>query len=187
MQLGFIGAGNMASALARGIGEPVLVSDPDSDRAAALARAVGGEALGSNAEVAERADVVVLCHKPKQLDEVADEVGATAKAVVSILARTTQAEVREAYPATPVFRVEPNTPVELRRGVLAFAASDAGGDAVAGSTACSPVPSLRTRPSSVSRFTTRYRPVESTPSRWPISRTVIPGFSPTSRSTSSWR
>jgi pyrroline-5-carboxylate reductase len=32
--------------------------------------------------------------------------------------------VRAAYPETPVFRVEPNTPVEVRRGVLAFAVPD---------------------------------------------------------------
>ena len=67
MQLGLIGAGNMASALARGIGEPVLVADLDREKAERLAEATGGEALGSNAEVAERADVVLLCHKPKQL------------------------------------------------------------------------------------------------------------------------
>ena len=33
--------------------------------------------------------------------------------------------MQAAYPRATVFRVEPNTPVELRRGVLAFAASDA--------------------------------------------------------------
>ena len=71
MRLGLIGAGNMASALARGIGEPVLVYDVDQAKASALAEALGGEAVGSNAELAERADVLVLCHKPKQLDEVA--------------------------------------------------------------------------------------------------------------------
>ena len=64
MKLGFIGAGNMASALARGIGEPILVADIDASKAQALAAELGGEALGSNTEVAERADAVVLCHKP---------------------------------------------------------------------------------------------------------------------------
>ena len=91
MQLGFIGAGNMASALARGWGEPVLCTDSGSGRAAALARELGGEALASNRELAERADVVVLAHKPAQLDAVAAEIAGVAKAVVSILARTPQA------------------------------------------------------------------------------------------------
>ena len=90
-----------------------------------LAALVGGEAVGSNRELAERADIVVLAHKPAQLAAVAEEIGGAAKLVVSILARTTQAELRAAYPDTPVFRVEPNTPVEVNRGVLAFAIPDA--------------------------------------------------------------
>ena len=88
MRIGLIGAGNMASALARGIGEPVLVADVDVAKAEALAVELGGEAVASNAELAERAEVVVLCHKPKQLAEVADQVAGRAKVVVSILAAT---------------------------------------------------------------------------------------------------
>src|SRR4051795_12386425 len=128
MQVGFIGSGNMASALARGWGDPVLCTDSGSGRAAELAAEQGGEALASNRELAERADLVILAHKPAQLDAVASEAAA-AKAVVSLLARTTQAQLREAYPGTPVFRVEPNTPVEVGQGVLAFAVPDAPVDA----------------------------------------------------------
>ncbi|HEY1276150.1 MAG TPA: pyrroline-5-carboxylate reductase [Thermoleophilaceae bacterium] len=120
MELGFIGAGNMASALARGIGEPVLVSDIDPERAGALAEALGGEALGSNAEVAARADAVVLCHKPKQLEEVAAGVAGAAKVIVSILAATTTAQIESAYPGVPIYRFIPNMPVEVRRGVLCY-------------------------------------------------------------------
>ena len=64
----------MARALARGWGRPVLCSDALPDRADALATETGGEALASNAELAERADLVVLCHKPGQLEAVAAEV-----------------------------------------------------------------------------------------------------------------
>ena len=42
MRIGFIGAGNMASALARGLGEPVVCSDVDAARAQALAAELGG-------------------------------------------------------------------------------------------------------------------------------------------------
>jgi pyrroline-5-carboxylate reductase len=121
MQVGFIGAGNMARALARGWGDPVLCTDSGSGRAKALAAELGGEAVGSNKELAERADLVILAHKPAQLAEVAWEAAGAAKAVVSLLASTTQADVRSAYPGVPVFRLEPNTPVEVGRGVLAFA------------------------------------------------------------------
>ena len=98
MKLGLIGAGNMASALARGIGEPVLVYDVDEAKARALAEELGGEAVGSNAELAERADALLLCHKPKQLDEVAREVEGRASAVVSILAATSTEKISAAYP-----------------------------------------------------------------------------------------
>ena len=129
MQVGLIGAGNMASALARGWGEPVLCTDSGSGRAQALAAELGGEALASNRELAERADVVVLAHKPAQLSAVAGEIAGAAKAVVSVLARTSLEDLRAAYPGTPVARIEPNTPAELRQGVslLAQGSDDNGG------------------------------------------------------------
>jgi pyrroline-5-carboxylate reductase len=118
VKLGLIGAGNMASALARGIGEPVLVHDVDAAKAEALAAELGGEALG--VEVAELADVVVLCHKPAQLADVAEQLGGKARAIVSILAATTTAQVEEAYPGVPVYRFIPNIPAEVRKGVLCY-------------------------------------------------------------------
>jgi pyrroline-5-carboxylate reductase len=121
MRLGLIGAGNMATALARGLGEPVLVSDVDHARAAALAEEIGGEAPGSNAYVADQADVVVLCHKPAQLAEVAAEIRDRARAIVSILGGTKLADIEAAYPGLPVYRFMPNIPVEVGDGVLCYA------------------------------------------------------------------
>lgn len=116
MQIGLIGAGNMGSAMARGWGRPVLASDNGSGRARALVDELGGEVL-ANAEIAARADVVVLAHKPAQLEAVAAEVGEAAH-VLSVLGRTSLAAVRVAYPGARVTRVEPNTPVALRQGTL---------------------------------------------------------------------
>ena len=120
MKLGLIGAGNMASALARGIGEPVIVHDLDEAKASALADELGGEAVGSNADVAERSDVLVLCHKPKQLEEVASEVDGRAKVVVSILAATSTASIAAAYPGASIYRFIPNIPAEVKRGVFCY-------------------------------------------------------------------
>jgi pyrroline-5-carboxylate reductase len=128
MQVGFIGAGNMARALARGWGDPVLCTDSGSGRARQLADELGGEAVKNNRELAERADLVILAHKPAQLAEVAWEAAGAAKAVVSVLASTTQADVRSAYPGIPVFRIEPNTAAAIGRGVHVFAAPDAQTD-----------------------------------------------------------
>jgi pyrroline-5-carboxylate reductase len=120
VRLGLIGAGNMASALARGIGEPLLVADVDEAKARALAEELGGEAVGSNAELAERADAIVLCHKPKQLDEVAEQAAGHGAPVISILAATPTAELERAYPDVPVYRFIPNIPAEVRQGVLCY-------------------------------------------------------------------
>ena len=114
----------MARGLALGWREPVLCTDIDADRARALADEVGGEALASNAEVARRADLVVLCHKPAQLESVALEVAPHAKAVVSILGGTPLHAVKAAYPDRPVYRILPSTPVEVRQGAVILAADD---------------------------------------------------------------
>jgi len=119
MPVGFIGAGNMARALARGLGEPVLASDGGSGRAAALVGELGGEAL-DNAAVAERADLVVLACKPYQLDAVAPALQG-ARRVISLLGATPLAAVRSALPDAQVAKAMPNTPVEVRRGVTVLA------------------------------------------------------------------
>jgi pyrroline-5-carboxylate reductase len=119
--VGLIGSGNMARALALGWGEPVLCTDAVREKAEALAADTGGEALAGNGELADRADVVVLCHKPAQLEEVAEQVGGRAKAVISILGATPLPRVKKAYEGTPVVRMLPSTPVEVRQGVTVHA------------------------------------------------------------------
>ena len=124
MKLGFIGAGNMASALARGIGEPVFVTDVVPGKAEALVEAVGGEVLETPAYVADAADAVVLAHKPGQLDEVAAEIRDRVQKVVSILGAVPTTTIEAAYPGAAVHRFLPNIPVELRQGVLCYAARE---------------------------------------------------------------
>lgn len=135
MKIGLIGAGNMAGALARGWSEPrnerapsLVVADVDQERAQALAEAIGGSVASSNAELAEHADVVILCHKPPQLEEVADEIRDHARAIVSILGGVPVAAVEAAYPDKPVYRFMPNQPAEVRRGVSCYVAGSRAAD-----------------------------------------------------------
>jgi pyrroline-5-carboxylate reductase len=114
----------MARALARGWADPVLCCDAGSGRARALADELGGEALDSAAAVAGRADLVVLCHKPAALRAVAAEIGGRASAVASVLGGTPISALQLAYPSAAVFRLMPNTPVEVRRGVICYAPAD---------------------------------------------------------------
>jgi pyrroline-5-carboxylate reductase len=120
MVVGLIGAGNMARALARGWGDPVLCSDGGSGRARELAEELGGEAFDSNVEVARRADLVVLCHKPYQLEQVALEIAGETKAVASVLGGTLSQMLQNDFPGVPVFKLMPNTPVEVRQGVTIY-------------------------------------------------------------------
>jgi pyrroline-5-carboxylate reductase len=124
--IGVVGSGNMARALVLGWGEPALCTDVVADRARALAEAVGGEALAGNGELADRSEIVVLCHKPAQLETVAQEIGGRAQAVVSILGGTPLARLQAAYPDTPVVRMLPSTPVEVCQGVSIHAADPDG-------------------------------------------------------------
>jgi pyrroline-5-carboxylate reductase len=118
MKIGLIGAGNMARAMARGWGRPVVCFDPLTERAQALAAETGGEALASGAAVAAAADLVVLCHKPAQLTAVAAEVAPGARAVASILAATPLSALKQAYPGKPAYRLLPSLPVEVRQGAV---------------------------------------------------------------------
>jgi pyrroline-5-carboxylate reductase len=121
MRLGLIGAGNMATALARGWGDPVLVHDAHRPRAEALVAELGGEVVDSNAELADRCDAVLLAHKPNGLERVAAEIGGRANGVISILGGVPLAALRAAYGATPVVRMIPSVPVEVRKGVTCLA------------------------------------------------------------------
>jgi pyrroline-5-carboxylate reductase len=120
MRVGLIGSGNMARAMARGWGDPVLCSDSGSGRAQALADELGGRAA-SNAEVAAEADLVILCHKPYQLGPVAQEIAGSVTAVVSVLGGVPTGRLQAVYRDAQVFRMIPNTPVEVRRGVSVYA------------------------------------------------------------------
>jgi pyrroline-5-carboxylate reductase len=115
----------MAAAMARGWAgefESMLFSDSGSGRARVLAEELGGEAV-SSAEIARRADLVVLAVKPNRLGEVAPELEG-AKEIVSVLAITTVAQLQAALPAAEhVLRVMPNVGVEVRKGVLCAAGS----------------------------------------------------------------
>ncbi len=125
----------MASALARGWGDPVLCTDAVPGKAEALVQELGGEVAASNAKLAERADAIVLCHKPDQLGAVAAQVDGHEDgiAVVSILAGVTLDALRAAYPrAKGVVRLMPNVAVEIGRGVICLAAESDASDDVRG-------------------------------------------------------
>ena len=69
----------------------MLCSDSGSGRAQALADELGGRAA-SNLEVAAESDLLILCHKPYQLLEVAREISGAVKASSRLAAQQVRHE-----------------------------------------------------------------------------------------------
>jgi pyrroline-5-carboxylate reductase len=132
MRLGFVGAGNMAAAMARGWAgaqdgpEAMAFLDVDREKAEALAEEVGGSVAQDAAELVAESDLAALAVKPAILEEVASELApAGPPALLSMLAATPLDRIEGAFPGVPAIRVMPNQPVEVRRGVLCYSR---GGD-----------------------------------------------------------
>jgi pyrroline-5-carboxylate reductase len=128
IRIGLIGAGRMATALARGFIEAGILkadqmraSDPVPEARDAFERAVPGVQVGTdNAAVVKVADVVLLAVKPQQMDGVLagmqDAIPQNAL-VVSIAAGITIERLARALPSGQrIVRVMPNTPCLIGRG-----------------------------------------------------------------------
>lgn len=128
----FIGAGNMAGALIRGLigtgsvsASQVIAADPDDDRTSALAGEIGARVTRDNAEAVRGASVVVLATKPQVFAQVLPEVAAALPAdalVISIAAGISTEVIENAFPTgARVVRAMPNTPALVGAGATAIA------------------------------------------------------------------
>lgn len=129
--IGFIGAGNMAEALIRGLvrgghvpAERVTASAPRQERLDELAQRYGIAATKDNRAVARSCNLVVLSVKPQIMDKVLHEVGDQLRPgtlVVSIAAGV-DTEAIEALVAdgVRVVRAMPNTPALVGAGATAI-------------------------------------------------------------------
>jgi len=132
LKIGFLGAGKMATALARGFVNAELVfpreimaSDPYETARKHFSDEVGAPVTAANTEVADFAPVLILATKPDQVAAVLAEIHPryTAKhLLISIAAGVTLAKLEQALPAgARVIRVMPNTPALIGAGASAFA------------------------------------------------------------------
>lgn len=121
LRVGFIGAGKMATALARGLcqkgctrSENILASDVSSAARESFTAQSGGRAVESNAEVAHASRIVVLAVKPQQFRSVLTglrEVIGPQHLVVSIAAGIPLATMTAILgESRRLVRVMPNTP-----------------------------------------------------------------------------
>jgi len=130
--IGFLGAGKMASALAKGLvgadvafPKEIIASDPYDIARKNFAAELGSKTTVSNVEVAEFANVLILATKPDQVPAALSEIrrAFTEKhLLISIAAGVTIAKLEGALPSgARVIRVMPNTPALVGAGASAFA------------------------------------------------------------------
>src|SRR5262245_56666811 len=130
--IGFIGAGQMARALARGLihaklvpGDRIVACDPSSEAGKAFAGSAPGAALVStNADVVRRADLIFLAVKPKHVQAALSDLGARLprdKLLIRIAAGIRLETLCDAVKSDRVIRVMPNTPALIGTGASAYA------------------------------------------------------------------
>ena len=144
-ELGIIGAGNMAEAIARGVirstllrPDQIIAADVSAERRAIFESQLQVRAVEGNAEVARQSQVLVLSVKPQQME---DALAAMKEAitpdvlVISIAAGISSAYIEERLDAARpwrVIRTMPNTPMLVGEGMVALARGrHATGDDVA--------------------------------------------------------
>ena len=128
MKVGFIGAGNMGSALAQGISQvsetKLYIFDKTTKKADALALSIGGKSANLK-KIASTCDFVFLAVKPNVIAEVAGEIGkfiSSDTVIVSMAAGIKISKIAEALQKdVPIIRIMPNTPVAVGEGLTAYA------------------------------------------------------------------
>jgi pyrroline-5-carboxylate reductase len=133
-KIGFIGGGNMASSLIKGLiasghaQNQLWVSDSNQETLHFLAENLNVNVSDNNADVVNEVDVVVLAVKPQVLREVAEQIANITRnrklLVVSIAAGISQDSLAEWLGAgVAVVRCMPNTPALVRTGATALHAN----------------------------------------------------------------
>jgi pyrroline-5-carboxylate reductase len=127
----FLGAGNMAEALAKGLiasglcaAGRIRVTDVSAERLEHFRKEYDIEGVASNTKAVEGADVVVLCIKPQVMNELLAEIAPSLDrrtVVVSIAAGVTTSRMEAALgEGAKVVRVMPNTPALVRMAATAL-------------------------------------------------------------------
>ena len=130
-KIGFIGAGRMATALAKGLihtgicrAYDIMASDVSPAQLEAFAEATGANICENNADVARDAEVVVLAVKPGHVAEALESIKDVLKdaLLISIAAGVPISKLEAGLKSgAKVIRVMPNTPALVGCGAAAFA------------------------------------------------------------------
>lgn len=132
LTIGFLGAGKMGTALAKGFvnaglvaANQIIASDPIENARAAFKKEVGAKLAASNVEVVKFARVLVLAVKPDQVGAVLSEVRKNftrEHLLISICAGVPISKLEAGLPnEARVIRVMPNTPALVGSSATAYA------------------------------------------------------------------
>jgi len=134
-KIGFIGTGNMSSALIKAAAAAGTIdfyfSNRTKEKAEKLAEIYGGEVC-SNVKTAKESELLFLGVKPQMLSEVMNEIRPVLEqrsdrfVLVSMLAGTSIEKLQNfvsVSPKIPVIRIMPNTPVSIGEGILLYTAT----------------------------------------------------------------
>lgn len=133
-KIGFIGGGNMATSLIKGLidsghsAQHIWVADVDADKLRTLAENMEVNTTTSNEEVVRKSEIIVLAVKPQILNSVAkgiaDLVQQRQPVIVSIAAGVNQASLAQWLGRnTAIVRCMPNTPALVLTGATAMHAN----------------------------------------------------------------
>ncbi len=137
-KVGFIGCGNMGSAIAAAVAETIepseiLLADSLASKSEELAARLGARAA-DNEQVARECSYIFLAVKPQMMEEMLEPLRETLKqrgqdfVLVTIAAGLDIAGIAQmAGGDYPIIRIMPNTPVAIRKGmILACVSPDVG-------------------------------------------------------------
>ena len=130
-RIGFIGGGNMAEALIKGLlaggvaASDLVVAEPVAGRRAFLGEHYGVSCTEDNRSLVAESDVIILAIKPQIADKVLKGLGSseiTGKLFISIMAGVKSSTIEAAFPGeVRVVRVMPNTPALVLEASSAIA------------------------------------------------------------------
>ena len=133
VKIGIIGVGNIGSIIL----ERLLISgkfDPDDitihNRTRSKAERYAGRGVNiaeSNAQLCENSDLIFLCVKPQDADEMLSQMGGvdmTDKIVISTMVGVKISKIKEKTGARKIVRIMPNVPAMIGKGITPAAFSD---------------------------------------------------------------
>ena len=130
-KLGFIGAGNMATAMMSGIvsgeifhADEIIMSDVSNSRLAFLSEKYGVETTTDNTAVAKGAEVIILAVKPQYYTQVITEIApfvTEEQLIITIAPGQTLSSLSERFGSDKlkIIRTMPNTPAMVGAGITA--------------------------------------------------------------------